>query len=426
MSSPTARFLWFLPHCAVARRAAIGGLLAVASIAQAAPDFEAETIDDDVAIGYGLGIGDVDGDGKSDILLADKKAFVWYRNPDWKRFVLWENPRRLDNVCIAARDIDGDGKVEIAVGAEWNPGDTRESGSVHWLVRPEDPTQPWGVVDLHREPTVHRMRWVEAPRGDYRLVVAPLHGRGNSQGAGEGVRILAYDPPEDAKNGDWDLELVDGGMHMSHNIDPVNWDDDPEEEILVAGKEGIFLCDRGADRWTARQIAGNAPGETSFPGASEVRLGNGASGGGARFLATIEPFHGNSLVVYTRPSRNSGARERSSGGGRPRLWTRQVIDDDLSEGHAIACADIDADGADEIVAGWRGKGNASGHVGIRIYDRGASSGGEWRAAPLDDDGMACEDLRIADIDGDGDLDIVAAGRSTHNLKIYRNPGRNER
>jgi hypothetical protein len=39
---------------------------------------------------------------------------------------------------------------------------------------------------------------------------------------------------------------------------------------------------------------------------------------------------------------------------------------------------------------------------------------------VDDDGMACEDLTLADLDGDGRLDIVASGRSTHNLKVYFN------
>ena len=50
--------------------------------------FESQTIDDNISIGYGLALGDVDGDGKPGILLADKKQFVWYRNGDWKRFVM--------------------------------------------------------------------------------------------------------------------------------------------------------------------------------------------------------------------------------------------------------------------------------------------------------------------------------------------------
>jgi hypothetical protein len=37
--------------------------------------------------------------------------------------------------------------------------------------------------------------------------------------------------------------------------------------------------------------------------------------------------------------------------------------------------------------------------------------------------MACEDLQVADLDGDGHLEIIAAGRRTHNVKIYFNDSR---
>ena len=106
--------------------------LSLASFLSAEISFERQVIDDKISIGYGLAIGDVDGDKKPDILLADKSQVAWYRNGDWKRFVMAENlnprvvTRFLDNVCIAARDIDGDGKVEVAVGANWNPGETND------------------------------------------------------------------------------------------------------------------------------------------------------------------------------------------------------------------------------------------------------------------------------------------------------------
>ena len=67
--------------------------------------FEAQTIDNNISIGYGIALGDVDGDKKPDILLADKKQFVWYRNGDWKKFVMIENLTEHDNVCITAKDI---------------------------------------------------------------------------------------------------------------------------------------------------------------------------------------------------------------------------------------------------------------------------------------------------------------------------------
>ena len=60
------------------------------------PKFRAVEIDAKIEIGYGLAIADVNGDGKPDILLADKKQFVWYKNPNWEKFVLAENLTKED------------------------------------------------------------------------------------------------------------------------------------------------------------------------------------------------------------------------------------------------------------------------------------------------------------------------------------------
>jgi FG-GAP-like repeat len=166
------------------------------------PNFEAQTIDSQISIGYGIAIGDVDGDKKPDILLADQKQFVWFRNGDWKRFVMAENLTERDNVCIAARDINGDGKVEVAVGANWNPGETNDlskSGSVHYLIAPKDRTQKWEAVELHHEVTIHRMKWIKVDKKRFQLIVVPLHGLGNKNGEGKGVNIWAYDVPKNVK-----------------------------------------------------------------------------------------------------------------------------------------------------------------------------------------------------------------------------------
>src|SRR5215471_8047824 len=159
------------------------------------PSFRAVEIDSKIQIGYAVTVADVDGDKKPDILVVDKKQIVWYRNPSWEKFVIAENLTPLDNVCIAAADIDGDGKAEIAVGAQWNPGDTLNSGAVFYLIPPKDRTQKWEAVELSHEPTVHRMRWVRGADGKFELIVVPLHGRGNKNGEGAGVKILGYKVP---------------------------------------------------------------------------------------------------------------------------------------------------------------------------------------------------------------------------------------
>ncbi len=361
------------------------------------PDFISETIGS-IDIGYGLAIGDVDGDGSADILLADQKQFVWYRNADWQRFVMVDQLTERDNVSLAARDINGDGKVEVAVGAQWNPGetsDTAASGSVHYLIRPENPTQPWQPVALHHEPTVHRMQWVKTGPDQYQLVVVPLHGRGNQNGEGEGVKVMAYQQPENPQ-APWDTTTLAQSMHMTHNFE-VKDDTDTDPSMLVAGKEGVTQYVFAQDAWQPKPLSNiNQP-------AGEVRLGKLNPDSENYFITTIEPMHGNRLMVYQGED----------------FSNRSVLFDDLAEGHALACADLLGLGRDQIVVGWRNP-NSQGKVGIKIFVPVDDSGEGWMHYWIDDNDMACEDLKIVDLDADGDLDIVAAGRATRNLKIYWN------
>lgn len=380
--------------------------LAIGFIMQRAepPTFEAQVLDDNVAIGYGLAIGDVDGDGKPDILLADKKQFVWYRNGDWKRFVMVEDLTESDNVCIAARDIDGDGKVEVAVGAQWNPGetsDTLKSGSVHYLIRPEDPTAKWEPVALHHEPTIHRMRWVRAAGNKYHLVVLPLHGRGNKGGEGKGVKVFAYEKPADPVK-PWKLQLLDKSMHLTHNLDVVPQGD--SEMIYVGGKEGIKVFTYRGNKWVAPASGPWLVQNESF---GEVRAGDN------RFVAGIQPMHGTELTVYT-PADN----KTISFNGKKTL-NRTVLLSGINQGHALATADLTGSGKLQIVMGWR-EPDKEGKVGVKVFVPEGNESNQWQDYWIDDNGMACEDLQVADLNADGKPEIIAAGRATKNLKIYWN------
>jgi hypothetical protein len=369
------------------------------------PSFKAVEIDSKIGIGYGVTVADVNGDKKPDIVLVDKDQVVWYQNPTWEKHVIAEKLTTKDNVCIAAADINGDGKAEIAVGAEWNPGDTENSGAVFYLIPPADRTQKWEAVKLPHEPTVHRMRWVKNNEGKYDLVVVPLHGRGNKNGAGAGVKVLAYKMPANPKD-PWKTEVINSTMHMTHNLQPVQWNSQKGDELLLGGKEGVLHLTPGQYPWTAQKIIGNAPGETSNSGAGEVRVGKTANG--ERFIATVEPMHGNQLAFYTAPSAAGG------------LWKRTVLDDTLIDGHALACGDLAGTGSDQIVVGWRAMGKPGAKVGIKLFTPLDKEGKSWKQTLVDDNQMACEDLCLADLDGNGKLDIIAAGRATKNVKIYFN------
>lgn len=387
------------------------------AVAGAPPAFKARVVDDKIGVGYGLAIGDVDGDGKDDILLADAREIVWYRNPDWKKHRITGSLTPRDHVCIAARDLDGDGRVEVAVGAQWNPGETvneAESGAVFYLARPKadaPPETPWTPVRLPHDPTVHRMRWVKNGEGRPALVVLPLHGRGNRNGAGEnGVRVRAFTFPENPLDpAAWKSVTLDDSLRVTHNFDDRPAGPDGAEEMIVGGREGFLLAEPDGAGWrVSKPSLTDAPGTTvPFQGIGEIRyLSPAGAGGGRSTIAAIEPFHGPHLAVYEYD-------------GGTRGWTRRVIDSSMNQGHALACGDLLKRGYPQIVAGWR-EPNAAGAFGIRLFLKDEASGawtGHWIA---DGNTMACEDLKLADLDGDGREDIVAAGRSTKNVVIYWN------
>lgn len=384
----------------------IFAFLATGMSLQALPEappasFRAQTLDAKLGIGYGLSIADVDGDGKPDIVLVDAKETVWYRNPGWEKQRLTGSLTKLDHVCVAACDIDHDKKAEIAVGAEWNPGDTKNSGAVFTLSAPEDRTKEWAAKEQHREPTVHRMQWVKEDAGDYFLAVLPLHGCNNVNAEGDGIRFLGYRPEKDPAK-EWPTFLINDQFHLAHNFDLVPWLGAKGDSMLVACKEGVHLLREEGGKWSAKRM--------TEKGSGEVRLGKLPDG--RRFIGTIEPFHGNEVAV--NPENAEG------------LWSdkRVLLDDSLNQGHALAAADFLGLGYDQLIAGWREPGKQDKKVGIRLYVPTAEDGSAWKLhAVIDDNTMACEDFKVADLNGDGKPDIIAAGRATKNLVVYWNEGK---
>jgi hypothetical protein len=377
------------------RIAAAACLLAAAlfssSAAPAPPRFVAVDLQRDWGVVYAVRLADVNADGRLDVVAINPSELAWYENPSWQRHVVLRDAVPRDHVTIAPADVDGDGRVEIALGAAWNPRNTTSGGTLHLARRSTpDGRGPWTVTPLGEEPTLHRIRWASIG-GRSRLVVTPLHGRGTAPPTwdGPGARIYTLTPPVGTA-GEWAMEAVDDTRHILHNFLTTDFDGQPGDEIVTASREGLTLFTRGATgRWSSRLLAAGAPGEVAL---GRVR--------GTRIVATVEPWHGTSIVTYTE----SGA-----------TWTRQVIDDAVTGGHAVAWADFDGDGDDELVAGWRDK-----EIGLALYD--VDKAGLVSSRTMLDTAVAVEDLVVGDLDADGRPDIVAGGRSTGNIRLYLNQG----
>ncbi len=379
------------------------------------PRFVAQEIDHHIGnVCYAVTVADVSGDGKLDVVAVSEDAVYWYENPTWERHDIIRGGTEKDNVCIQPHDIDGDGRIDFALGAGWRPPDTTRPGTLQWLGRDQAGTWRVHPIDYH-EPSLHRLRWGDVKgTGKKQLVVAALQGRGTKPpnwGKGQGAAVLVYDVPDDPTSKDWPVETAHKGLHTIHNLQLVDLNGDRQDDILLACWEGVFgLARNGAGRWARTQLGTGNQWTSPNKGASEVKLGR--TGDGLPLIATIEPWHGFQVVVYSRPQ----------GAG---LWDRAVIAQPMQWGHAVWWANMDDDADDELIIGQRDSNppDAAGPhgPGIFLFDikRGRPRP-DTAFVTVDDGGMACEDALAADLDGDGRNDIIAGGRATHNVKIYWN------
>lgn len=383
------------------------------------PKFEPQVVDPHIGnVCYAVTVADVDGDKRPDVVAVSEDAVVWYHNPDWKKHEIIRGVTAHDNVCIQAHDIDGDGEVDFALGAGWRPPDTKNPSTLQWLGRDRDGR--WQVHPIaFEEPTLHRIRWGDVlGNGKKQLVVAPLQGRGATGPKwdnGPGIRVLVYSIPDDPTSKDWPVEVADEGLHTVHNLQvlPFFSDNRNDEDILLAAHEGIFIVQRlGKGKYLRSVIAPTPENEKDFKGASEIKMGRLANG--THYFATIEPWHGYQVVTYSY--QGNGKRDK-----------RTVIDEPVSWGHAVWCADLDGDGDEELIIGQRdaNKEGTSGNrgPGIWVYDpSGPPTDLKFTKHVIDDGGIGTEDALAADLDGDGKPEIIGGGRSTHNVKVYWNRG----
>ena len=185
---------------------------------------------------------------------------------------------------------------------------------------------------------------------------------------------------------------------MVHGIYIVDWDGDGRDEILTASFSGIHLYKFGAGgRWSRTEIAKGDPSPWPKSGSSDVAVGR----------------IGQAALSWPRSSHGTGIRSPFIGSMRGQ-WQRRVIDDSLRDGHTILTADLNGDGSDEVIAGYRGK-------GVNVYLcagslRASAGPGRTRTTACPQRHARCG------LNGDGRPDIACIGSATSNLKWYENLG----
>ena len=348
-----------------------------------------------------VGVADFNGDGKLDVFSGDS----WYEWPSWTQYKvrdvpLGPNPHYQEDFADAPVDVNGDGKFDVVTCAYF-------SRKFAWLEHPGDPTQPWTehlidtpgsmetgyLVDLYGDGTRVFLLNVGDQVGWYELTsttpkVQWKHRQLGAEGAGHGV-------------GHGDVNS-DGRIDI---ITPKGWYEQPADRTADWKFHPEFILGVASIEILGHDFDGD--------GDTDIAWGMGHDFG----------------LHWLKQSKDAGGI---------RAWTKEDIDTGFSQVHTLQMADFDGDGQQEFIAGKR--------IYAHAEEPGATdkpclysykldpTAAKWIksivyegepaiAPPLNAEkrdamkdfrrGSAGTGLQMAvrDMDQDGDIDIVAPGKS---------------
>ncbi|MCG6926403.1 MAG: FG-GAP-like repeat-containing protein [Acidobacteria bacterium] len=345
-------------------------------------------------------VADLDGDGVDDFVLGFRRvapALVWYRRTTdgWDRVVI-EDELLTVEAGGAAHDIDGDGDLDLVFGGDW------QSTDVWWWENPApafDPEVSWTrrVIKTGGQTQHHDQAF-----GDF-LGTGTAQLAFWNQGAGG---IFLAEKPDDPRGAEtWNVRQIYAG-------------EAGEDEGRIAYPEGLSVADidgDGADDLLAGNIWLRHEGDGAF---QATRL---AEVGGLIFAGRFKPGTVPQVVIAagdgTGPLRWS---ESTGDPADPASWVaHDLLGWELVHGHTLQVGDIDADGNLDIFAAEMGKwsekkAEPDNPEATAYIFYGDGTGGFETTVLVKGHGF--HEGRLADLDGDGDLDIL---NKPYNWKVPR-------
>ncbi|MGH7264798.1 MAG: FG-GAP repeat domain-containing protein [Candidatus Rokuibacteriota bacterium] len=315
-------------------------------------------------------VGDLDGDGFPDVIVASSidGGLHWYRYPSWTKQTIRATGGWTTD--MQAGDVDGDGDLDLVL--------PNTAGALVWYRNPRptgDPAAtPWAEVPIGADGAhTHHDLEVGDVNGDGKLdVVSRRHGGGatyvwfQSTPASWVMAVVGEDPGEGTAlgdlDGDGDLDIAQNGFWLENPLPGGNplepWPRHPIESAWESLFVGVLVADVNGD------------------GRNDVVLAPSESSDG-RF------------VWYEAADPVAGP------------WTEHEIDPSVSYFHTFKAADVDGDGDLDVVTAEMHQ--SSDPDEVSVY-RNEGGGLAWTQQVVATTGS--HNLRIADIDADGDVDIV--------------------
>jgi len=194
--------------------------------------------------------------------------------------------------------------------------------------------------------------------------------------------------------------VVDGLFVRPSSLDPVDMDGDGDLDLVgaaIAGNRVRWWRNEGGQPpvWT------DMPIESGFAGASSVRAGDIDGDGSVDVVGCA--WVANEVVVWYN-------------GAQGVTWTRQSVATEFGQCHWVDLADLDDDGDLDLL----GAAAAANTVAVWINDGALPIA--WTMQTIDDSYGGARSLVPADLDGDGDLDLLGTALEDDDLSWWRNDG----
>ncbi|MBN1361797.1 MAG: VCBS repeat-containing protein [Sedimentisphaerales bacterium] len=353
---------------------------------------------------------DVDGDGVNDFLIAERTAapsLVWYRRSadGWTKYTVDDRPLHIE-AGSAALDIDRDGDLDVAFGGDY------QQNQVWWWENPAsnfDPTTPWRR---------HIIKAFGAPK-HHDLIFGDFDGDGRDELAfwNQGARKLYLaEIPDDPRQAElWDCQAIygysaDGELPQRQTRPYPSFKGVNEHEGLAqADIDGDGKLDIvGGGRWFKHQ-----GGTTYAPHIIDAsyQFTRAAAGqiirGGRPEVVLVVGDGWAPLMLYE---------------WQDSAWKATPLIEEVDCGHSLDLVDFNQDGHLDIwVAEMRLNDTNPDAKSLLLLGDGQ---GHFQTEIISE-GIAHHESRIADLDGDGDLDILGKpyGWQTPRLDIWLNQGR---